>query len=328
MRHGYDNGNSPVLLFAMPRSGSTWVAKILDTDPGVVYRHEPDSYERIAVPLAPGAPYDESGRATVRDFVARLPRNKSANVSGKLPLFHKDYHSGLQRAVFGLYVYAAKALTRTGYAAVVPDLISPRAARRTTVVWKSIESLARLGLLLDACPDVRAVHLVRHPCGQIASVLRGERTHKFTSSRPSSEDYGIFEHFEGSGQYRDFGLSPERLRAMTAEERLAWRWALFNDKALADNEHNPAYRLLIYEDLCADPMRVAREIFDHCTLDWHPQSEEFIRQHSSSDKDEFYSIKRDPAKAANKWRSELTPRQIECILGVVRQSRCGAMFAE
>ena len=31
------------LLFGMPRSGTTWVAKILDSHPHADYRHEPDS---------------------------------------------------------------------------------------------------------------------------------------------------------------------------------------------------------------------------------------------------------------------------------------------
>ncbi len=328
MQDGNVDGTLPVLLFAMPRSGSTWVAKILDSHPDVVYRHEPDSDERIAVPLAPTAPYDESQRACVAGFAGRLPENKSTDVSGKLPLFAKNHHPGLRRALYRLYVYGTKALSRTGYTATVPDLIPARLRDRTRIVWKSIESLARLGLLLAACPGARAVHLVRHPCGQIASVLRGERTHKFAGSGASSEDYGMFEQFEATRQYRDFDLSPARLRSMSAEERLAWRWALFNDKAWSDNENDPAYRLLIYEDLCADPVSVARGMFTHCGLDWHAQSEDFIARHSSNDKEDYYSIRRDPVKAANKWRTELTAVQIERILGVTRQSRCGALFGE
>ena len=34
--------SAPILLFGMPRSGTTWLGKIFDSHPQVLYRHEPD----------------------------------------------------------------------------------------------------------------------------------------------------------------------------------------------------------------------------------------------------------------------------------------------
>ena len=34
---------SRVMLVGSPRSGTTWMAKIIDSHPQVLYRHEPDS---------------------------------------------------------------------------------------------------------------------------------------------------------------------------------------------------------------------------------------------------------------------------------------------
>ena len=39
--------NKFVLIFGMPRSGTTWVGKIFDSHPEVMYLHEPDSVLRI-----------------------------------------------------------------------------------------------------------------------------------------------------------------------------------------------------------------------------------------------------------------------------------------
>ena len=54
-----------VLLFGMPRSGTTWIGKIFDSYPDTVYRHETDSSGRLnAVPLLAPAdiyPQPEAG---------------------------------------------------------------------------------------------------------------------------------------------------------------------------------------------------------------------------------------------------------------------------
>ena len=50
-------GNRVTLVFGLPRSGTTWLGKIFDSHPMTLYRHEPDSVERISgVPLLPDAP--------------------------------------------------------------------------------------------------------------------------------------------------------------------------------------------------------------------------------------------------------------------------------
>ncbi len=48
-------GNKLLLLFRMSRSGTTWLGKILDSHPDVLYIHEPDSEIKIkSVPLFAG----------------------------------------------------------------------------------------------------------------------------------------------------------------------------------------------------------------------------------------------------------------------------------
>lgn len=312
----------------MPRSGSTWVAKILDTNPRVIYRHEPDSARRVPVPLAAEPPFSGHELAMVHDYVAGLRENQSAAVSGKLPLFDKVYHSGPTKHLFATWSYAAKAVSRTGYTPVLPDLVSRSRRESLPILWKSIESLGRLGLLMAACPQLRTVHLARHPCGQISSVLRGERLHKFSSTAPASEDYGIFEQFAHTRIYQQYRLSTEHLRKLLPEQRLAWRWVLFNDKAYQDCKALPGYSFIRYEDICKDPQAAARGMLQHLQLEWSQQTDSFIASHSRGGSDEFYSIKRDPLMAANKWRTELTAAQIEAILEVAKLSDCGRLFLD
>ena len=57
---------APILLFGMPRSGTTWLGKIFDSHPLVLYRHEPDTWQRLTdVPIV-------AGRVTTPTYETRL----------------------------------------------------------------------------------------------------------------------------------------------------------------------------------------------------------------------------------------------------------------
>src|SRR5690606_26486931 len=101
---------SPILLFGMPRSGTTWIGKIFDSHPDTLYRHEPDSWGRLnAIPLM--APVERAAEyaPTVREFCAALPGMGLTKVAASTPLFPKRYYSPLQYQLFRLGVVSVKA---------------------------------------------------------------------------------------------------------------------------------------------------------------------------------------------------------------------------
>ncbi len=65
-----------VLVFGMPRSGTTWLGKIFDSHPETLYRHEPDAWGRLnAMPLL--AQPDQAER--FRGYGQRLRRELAAH---------------------------------------------------------------------------------------------------------------------------------------------------------------------------------------------------------------------------------------------------------
>jgi hypothetical protein len=178
--------------------------------------------------------------------------------------------------------------------------------------------------VLESC---RAVLLVRHPCGVVSSTLRGEARAEFTSSVPSSEDRGIFELLAETPQAKARGLGLQEFLAMTATERLAWRWALVNEKAMSDTSGLSNVLLVRYEDLCRDPAAEMARIFDFAGLDWHPQVTEFIRASTSTESSAYYSVFKNPQRSVDKWKEELEPGQIDAVLGITRGTAPGRLFA-
>lgn len=80
----------PILVAGLARSGTTWLAKILDSHPATLYRHEPDSH-----PLFPELPVtispDEFERyaAVLQSFASGIPNIWRLRTAATLPVFRK-----------------------------------------------------------------------------------------------------------------------------------------------------------------------------------------------------------------------------------------------
>ena len=319
-----------ILLFGMPRSGTTWLGKVFDSHPRSLYRHEPDSFGTLdAMPLFPDVARAAQYQALVGNFVSALPATRSARVTGKLPLFPKDYQGPLAFQLRRLLLLTGKFASRMGMGQVpLPPMIDRHYGDRAYLVWKSIESLGRLGVIARLLPGCHAVHILRHPCGYVASVLRGEAQGRLGGDVPASEDYGIFELLLHTEAARAYGLTLDALRAMQPVERLAWRWVLYNEKAMADTDDLEACTRVRYEDLCTQPLEGYRRLFAATELPWDIQTERFVQRSTGSNSDSYYSVFRDPALAARGWREQLAREDIERILRITRASRAGALYGD
>ncbi len=319
-----------ILLFGMPRSGTTWIGKIFDSHPDTLYRHEPDSYIPIGeLPLlvsGEGGAYCEG----IGRYVAELFHCRTPVVTTKRPLFRKSYLPLHRDLLYRASVYLSIGVGRVRRTVQLPtfDPLVGRAEEGITLVWKSIESLGRLGVIsgcLDAC---HGVHIIRHPCGYVSSILKGEEQARFFNRIRASEGYRVFEKLLATETGRIYGLTLERLKALTPLQRLAWRWVLFNEHALRETASHENCMTLRYEDLCLDPEGVTRRMFQFCGLQWNPQTEAFLRASTHRERGSYYGVVRDPRRAAFQWRERLSAEQIEQVRSVVEGSRLGALYQD
>jgi hypothetical protein len=318
-----------ILLFGMPRSGTSWLGKIFDSHPGTLYRHEPDkAYVHPEVP--PFLPLSEleARREAIEAFLDGVLSIRTIDVVGKLPIFPKSYHSPLQHRMQKAAILMTKGWSRAFGEVRVPELVSPRHRSSVRIVWKSIVSLGRLGALVRVRDEARAILLVRHPCGQIASQLRGEAGGEFETRTPASEYYRVLAMLVDTEQGRAHGLTLELLRHMHPIERLTWMWVLINEKAMADIAGLESCTVARYEDLCAEPAEISRQLFSFAGLDWHPQTERFIQWSTGSEDDGYYSLVKDPRKSLSRWRQELSPDDVSRIQAIASRSPVGRLFID
>jgi hypothetical protein len=269
----------------------------------------------------------ESYRQLLQQFVAALPETSSARIAGKLPLFPKTYRGPLAFQLRKLLLLGSKALGRVSRAELpLPAMIDRGYSGDAWLVWKSIESLGRLGVIAWLLPDSHAVHILRHPCGYVSSVLRGESQGQLGGDVPSSEDYGLYQLLLQTAEARAHGLTLDGLRALQPVERLAWRWVIYNEKAMNDCSNLPACTRVRYEDLCADPVVCYQALFAATGLPWHDQTEAFVRASTESNSGSYYSVFRNPLEAARSWERQLAPEDIQRVLAITRGSRAGRLY--
>ena len=326
-----------LLLFGSARSGTSWIGKVFDSHPLTLYKHEPDRVFRD-VPMAPSLDEAEKYASPVRNFFAQLPTLTQTHVAGSLPVFAKRYRSLVGSQVHRATVLGAIA-TGSSHRFRMPIVQYARVDNpNIRVVWKSIDSLGRLGLIMRVVQDSRAILITRHPCACIASTLRGEAQKKFSSAVAASEDYGIMKIFvETAGRSR--GLSFEHLRDAHPVERMAWIWVLSNEKAVEETKDTERCLPVRYEDFCSDPVAKTKETFSFMGLPWTEQTAQFIEASTLAVKpgrfdrltqgsSRFYGIFRDPVGAANKWKSEMKTEDIERVYRVLRQSDLIRLYPE
>lgn len=300
----------------MPRSGTTWLGKIFDSHPAVLYRHEPDTWQRLTdVPIVEGRDARQTHEARLRAFVESLPAMRADRVCGKRPLFPKSYATWSAVRRYAVASMLHKGLARVGLATEPPTPPQPADGEDYRLVWKSIESLGRLGLMLGCLPAARSVHIVRHPCGYVASVLRGEAAARFDHNAAAA-DFPIYEMLSRTAPARQRGLTLDGFRGMSAVERLAWRWVLFNEFAAQDTAGEPRNRLLYYEELCAAPEPGTRALFEFCGLGWNEQTAHFLLSSTTRSRDDYYSVFKDPLESAWRWHAELSAEDAAIVARV------------
>lgn len=324
-----DLGKNLVLILGLPRSGTTWLAKIFDSHPGVVYRHEPGIVHRgVDFPNVCRQAEADAYRDVTRAYLARLVATRTLKTAGSLPIFAKEYQGRLRQLGRSALIYGLHALnvasrgSKIAERLPIPDFRDPSRRPPLCTVVKSVSLFNLAGFIANALPESRIVFLLRHPCGQVDSMMRGTTLGKLRNDL-NSEDLLAY---EGSGR---LGLTSEALEGMPFIEHYAWRWALFCQKVLDDLRGRPNVRVVRYEDLCAEPVAETQELFSFADLPWQERTAAFIKATTRGALFErYYGVTRNSKTAADAWRSCFSDAERQRVLAITRQFEVGQYYPD
>jgi hypothetical protein len=304
---------SVILILGAPRSGTTWLAKIIDSHPDVLYRHEPDETLPGPARLTP-----EALPALLEAWVA----DRSARTVTKRPFFPKSWQPNWARTLRTLVAGAASVTSRMPppldrLAQVdIPDLMRRPAPR---VAIKSVRWAHGAATLARTLPASRTIFILRHPCGQVASVMRGNRQRRFDLKTQGTDM--PFDEARALPFAAAHGVDDPEFQALPDAAKYAWSWRAFNEPAYAALASQPNVHVILYEGLCARPESLSRRILAFAGLDWTHQTEEFVtRSTVHQGKAAYYAIFRDAVAAAEAWRKTMSPADQQAVRSVVAAS--------
>ena len=339
LRHQKGDGNAMtddplrstklVLVVGSGRSGTTWLGKIFDSHPTTLYYHEPGRhFSHWRIPSLVLEEHVAEYMETFTKVVAALPYVHNPDVLYKSPLFTKNCHSFVGNRCRHLIGWMAKGEHRVLGTSRIGQLFRRANRHYGPLVWKSVSDVGRINLFLSLLEQAVVVHIVRHPCGVLASRIRADG-HGFRSLAEATS----------AGMIREIGqllqtpfatglpLTQQDLPALSPLERYSVRWAIMNAKALHDVNDSRRATTVLYEDLCADPFAVSRRLYELAGLDWNRQTDSFLAKSISRHTNGHFSLRKDPSVTSNRWRETLSLEQQKQIVSLVGDSLPGRLYS-
>ncbi len=303
------------------RSGTTWVAQVLNTYVHCAYKHEPflpgKQTPYLAIreqlghvdPFRLRAQYERVVRTAVHG-VDQPPFPASKSVRPQNPAVLQTLYRIANRAprLRGLFEIYARPHMHEDADVLIKDVNFPNE------------------LLPALCEVIRPALLpvVRNPFANIASHLEGVRLGEFAPTTDRDRDRVR----ELLADVDDPSLACYRnaLELLTPLQFETVRWRVQVEPLLAFAARYRRSHVIVYEDMCENPLRVTQKVFDFLGWRMKDSTREFIRASTSGERparrgnDAYYSVYRDPRTSLHKWRDQLSAAQQNEIASVFRDS--------
>ncbi len=301
-----------IFLVGAPRSGTTWLGKIFDSHPDVLYRHEPDKE------LPSAASLDEAAALLL---VQSWASDRTIRTAGKPPSFPKSWRTTAGNLVHPLLAGLIRGASPWG-GPTIPDMGD---IGKANIVIKSVHWSEGIHLGTRDVPTNRTILIVRDACGHVWSMMRGMRQNRFELRNGGALPINAIAAMACAERY---GVTSRQFDDLPDVARYAWGWVAFNESALTSLDGLANFKVLRYEDLCEQPEAVARDLFAFAGLGWHAQTENFLNRSTHYEgPSRYYGVFQDTQAVAHRWRTEMDPADISAVEEIVALSPASRWFS-
>jgi hypothetical protein len=308
-----------ILLLGSPRSGTTWLANILNSHRGVAYSHEPlsklplpalrDVIERVK---DEGVLQSAERQALIAEWC------QAYHISRRPPFFAKDYLRVPPSLIWLAWLNVRACHLGHG---VFRRLFSPSPRARFDLLIKEIDWPKQAQRIVKAL-DPELILIFRHPCAVIASQIQGNRLGLLFREERAS----WLEHFGKACE--DLGFSRSAIEKMEGHEWLALYWLMTNRTYQTILRAHPRSHAVVYEDLCRDPHGASRRVFQFLGWPMGRQTLRFLEKSTQGSRSSlatmllgqhpYFSIYRDSRESMESYKNTLSEAQQERILSLIK----------
>ena len=270
-----------ILILSLPRSGSSWVGEVLGSAANALFLSEPIAQSDLAL-------------AESKDIATHFDPADPPQL----------YRNFADRAFCGLPTFPLWLVVRK------PTQWSLFERHSRRLVIKEVKPLACGWLLKRYKP--RVIFMVRHPVAVALSYLNLGWTDINIEKAPLAGRALI-------------NTSLSRWQRHLKSISDFWEQHGIMQGALLRNIFDslldyPDQRIVLYEELCADPIRVFPELFNFAGLTWDRKIENLIRQRSSGgDTQNPYSTSRNSRSMINAWKGKVSSEEVNRLQSAYRQ---------
>jgi hypothetical protein len=315
------------LIVGQGRSGTNWLLDIFDASAQTFCRNEPNAVSGSPcgqlAPLWRVEPQMQDMDQLWDDIAAQMGRRMGERDHRlKHP---KQYVHPLSRQL-GIASFPARPKIRAALQTIAPGLrggewdlpwwVGDQSKLAAALAVFKINRASRIATwLLRNRPQVPVIHIIRHPGGRLNSWVN-----RFLSDRDKAD----IDHRNKTRLREVLVLAPEwqplfkDIENMSIAESETWFWRYVTETIHRAGEGLSQYKCVVYEDLAADPLGVAREIYDFCGLPFTPEVEKIIV--GGLGKSVWGKLDGTPKSVAQAWRHKLTPDELMVLDQVLKGS--------
>lgn len=295
----------PLLVTGSPRSGTTWLGRMLDASPQLHYVHEP---------FNPHSKAPELGRLRFKQHFTYIhPGNQL------------EFESDLARVIEGRFdlwnsarkVRSAKQLSRLWQQS---SDTSQRRKAGVAVLMKDPIALMSADWLVQRF-DMQCVVMIRHPAAFVASIDRLEwnsKPFRWALSQPELMASRLQPYVEE--------LQELEQAEYDVIDQAAMAWKLHHHVIADYQARFPDWIFLHHEDMSIDPVDKFRTLYGRLGLDWTTAAEAVVLEHTGRQNPDRAAgkekaLRLDSAANVRAWRGVLSEAEIETI-----RLRVGSVF--
>ena len=280
---------SPIVISGSPRSGSTWLGKVLSNHPETIYIHEPFNI---------GIKRDDSPfKYWIEGVFSAQPKEHQKEVKTYLKGFYSLTPSFLKKTFEP--VKGLKTLRDFRW------LVNDR-NRKTTILKDPIAFFALEWIYANITPKI--IVSIRHPAGVISSLLAKEWGYDFNDMLAQPE---LMENYlkPFEEKIKEFAKTPPSLLDQGV---LLWN-CVYHTAFIYQKKHAEDWLFIKNEELSLDSMGAFKKVLRFSDLNFDPLVKDYIEA-TTKPKDNVESeFVRDSAKNVKSWQSRLTSEEIVYI---------------